>query len=174
MPTTPVFFCTHPWTHTVLRIFMIHCYFKSYETYAVLPIIDIEGLWWRRQIGTPLLFYGWGLPRAAKQSKHTQTTALLGRWHTRFTSMNAHIKHSHIPFTMPLHNVWLKQQLQWVNVTIIVSSLFSFKSRLPGNKRCDSYCLLMVFYRWTSSFSGDSVAAWPPGPVLWSTQNKAL
>lgn len=34
----------HSWTHTVLRVFMIHCYFKSYEMHAVLPISYMEGL----------------------------------------------------------------------------------------------------------------------------------
>lgn len=41
-----------------------------------------EGLWWRRQTGTPLPFFRGGLLTAAMQSKHTQTTALLGQWHT--------------------------------------------------------------------------------------------
>lgn len=77
---------------------MIHCYFKSYETHAVCPVGYMEGLGWRRQIGTPLPFY-----REGELSKHTQTTAVLGHAHCQGV-------HETAASTMPLCNGRLKQQ----------------------------------------------------------------
>lgn len=82
---------------------MIHCYFKSYETHAVCPVGYMEGLGWRRQIGTPLPFYREGLLNAAKLSKHTQTTAVLGHAHCQGV-------HETAASTVPLCNGRLKQQ----------------------------------------------------------------
>lgn len=55
------------------------------------------------EIGTPLPFYREGLLNAAKLSKHTQTTAVLGHAHCQGV-------HETAASTMPLCNGRLKQQ----------------------------------------------------------------
>lgn len=45
------------WSHTVLRVFMIHCYFKRYETHADLPISYMRGIMMEKTDRNPIAIF---------------------------------------------------------------------------------------------------------------------
>lgn len=74
-----------------------------------------------------LAFYRRGLTRAANQSKHTQTTALLGQRHTRFTNTHQTCRSQHPYVTCAYSNNCSDSR-----VTTMESSLFYFNSCLTA------------------------------------------
>lgn len=112
----PLLFFSGSSKHTLvdsqsLGVSMIHCYFKSYETHAGLPISYMEGLWWRRQIGTPLPFYRRdykGPPRKVKDIHKLQ--------HCLDSDTLSTSTHKTQPHTIHDILMWSKQQSQRVKV----------------------------------------------------------